>query len=160
MARGILPGHMVPVREGPTLGHPRRYGPSMHIVSAVFVENYDTRPAPGPSTRLDLQGVFFSLAAPSPVPVTIEPHLLAIIYCPTDEAGQGVFEVVFRRGPHEDDEQLARNVSPFSVDPGRFTARFVRGEIDFTEYGQVFAHCRVDPGPWHLVPLTLLPPAS
>lgn len=151
---------MAPVREGPTLGHPRRYGPSMHIVSAVFVENYDTRPAPGPSTRLDLQGVFFSLAAPSPVPVTIEPHLLAIIYCPTDEAGQGVFEVVFRRGPHEDDEQLARNVSPFSVDPGRFTARFVRGEIDFTEYGQVFAHCRVDRGPWHLVPLTLLPPAS
>ena len=132
----------------------------MHIVSALFVDRYDTRPAPGPSTRLDLSGVFFSMAAPQPVPVTIEPHLLAIIYCAPDEPGQGVFEVVFRSGPSEDDRQLARNVSPFTVEPGKFTARFVRGELEFEEYGQVMAHCRVDRGPWHLVPLTLLPPAS
>jgi hypothetical protein len=26
------------------------------------------------------------------------------------------------------------------------------------ELGQIFAHCRVDHGPWHLVPFTLLPP--
>jgi hypothetical protein len=24
----------------------------------------------------------------------------------------------------------------------------------------VFAHCRVDRGPWHVVPFTLLPPLS
>lgn len=132
----------------------------MNIVSALFVDRYETRQAPGPSTRLDLTGVYFSLAAPSPVPVTIEPHLLAMIYCPSDESGQGVFEVVFRTGPHESDDQLARNVSPFNVEPGKFTARFVRGELEFTDYCQIVAHCRVNTGPWHLVPLTLLPPAT
>jgi hypothetical protein len=130
----------------------------MQIVSALFVEGFDMRQAPGPSTRIDITGVFFSMAAPHRVPVTIEPHLLALIYCPSDEAGQGIFEVVFRRGADEDSEQVARNVSPFTVDPGRFTYRLVRGELEFAAYGPVMAHCRIDRGPWHLVPLTLLPP--
>jgi hypothetical protein len=69
-----------------------------------------------------------------------------------------VFEVIFRKGFEEDAEQIARNVSPFTVDPGKFTYRLVKGELDFTEYGQIFAHCRVDHCPWHLVPFTLLPP--
>ena len=51
-------------------------------------------------------------------------------------------------------------MSPFTVDPGKFTYRLVRGELEFAEYGQIFAHCRVDRGPWHLVPLTLLPPVG
>jgi hypothetical protein len=132
----------------------------MHIVSALFVENFALRQAPGPSTRIDLTGVFFSLAAPSPVPVTIDPHLVALIYCRPEESGSGVFEVVFRAGPDEQDEELARNVSPFTVEPGKFTYRLVRGELELTAYRQVFAHCRVDRGPWHLVPLTLLPPVA
>ncbi|MFZ1491672.1 MAG: hypothetical protein WAS51_17170 [Ilumatobacteraceae bacterium] len=131
----------------------------MQILSALFVENFELRAAPGPSTRIDITGAFFSMAAPSPVPVTVAPHLLALISCDPDERGEGVFEVVYRRGRGEDDEQLARNVSPFSVEPGKFTYRLVRGEVEFTEYGQVFAHCRVDRGPWLLVPLTLLAPA-
>jgi hypothetical protein len=130
----------------------------MHIVSALFVENFEMREAPGPSTRIDMTGVMFSQAAPSPVPVTITPHLVALIYCPDGESGSGVFEVIFRRGTGEDDEQIARNVSPFTVEPGKFTYRLVRGELEFDDYGQVFAHCRVDRGPWHLVPFTLLPP--
>ena len=130
----------------------------MQIVFALFVENFEMRQAAGPSTRLDLSGVMFSMAAPSSAPVTIEPHLLALIFCPDDEPGSGVFEVVFRRGLDEDSEQIARNVSPFTVEPGKFTYRLVRGELDFEDYGQVFAHCRVDQGPWHLVPFTLLPP--
>ena len=130
----------------------------MQIVSALFVEHFELRQAPGPATRIDLTGAMFSMAAPGPVPVTIDPHLVALIWCPTDEAGQGVFEVVFRNGPAEDDEQIARNVSPFSVEPGKFTYRLVRGELEFIEYRQIFAHCRVDRGPWHLVPFTLLPP--
>jgi hypothetical protein len=132
----------------------------MHIVSALFVENFAMRQAPGPSTRIDLTGAMFSMAAPSPVPVTVSPHLVALIYCPPSEAGSGVFEVVFRNGMDESDEQIARNVSPFTVEPGKFTYRLVRGELEFTEYRQVFAHCRIDRGPWHLVPLTLLPPAA
>jgi hypothetical protein len=130
----------------------------MHIVSALFVENFEMRQAPGPSTRIDLTGAMFSMAAPSPAPVTISPHLIALIYCAADEPGQGVFEVAFRKGTGADDEQVARNVSPFNVDPGKFTYRLVRGELEFPAYGQIFAHCRVDHGPWHLVPFTLLPP--
>ena len=132
----------------------------MQIVSALFVENFEMRQAPGPSTRIDLTGAMFSMAAPSTVPVTISPHLVALISCGADEPGNGIFEVVFRKGRSEDDEQVARNVSPFTVEPGKFTYRLVRGELEFTEYGQIVAHCRIDRGPWHLVPLTLLPPVS
>ena len=107
-----------------------------------------------------MTGVMFSQASPSPVPVTITPHLVALIYCNDDESGNGVFEVVFRRGTDDASEQVARNVSPFTVEPGKFTYRLVRGELEFPDYGQVFAHCRVDQGPWHLVPFTLLPPAA
>jgi|SRR5215213_3633209 len=136
----------------------------MHIVAALFVETFEMRQAPGPATRVDITGAMFSMAAPEPVPLTIAPHLLALIYCPADGSGQGVFEVVFRRTddpdvpPHEEDT-VARNVSPFNVELGKFTYRLVRGELEFAQYGQVFAHCRVDHGPWTIVPFTLLPPA-
>ena len=135
----------------------------MHIVAALFVENFELRQAPGPSTRIDLTGAMFSMAAPEAVPVTITPHLVALIYCSPAESGQGVFEVIFRRtddpeAPANDDDLVARNVSPFNVEPGKFTYRLVRGELQFPDYGQVFAHCRIDRGPWTLVPFTLLPP--
>lgn len=143
-------------------GHPQLTADTlgaMQIVSALFVENFAMRQAPGPSSRIDLTGAMFSMAAPSPAPVTVAPHLVALIYCPPGENGNGVFEVVFRKGVEEDSEQVARNVSPFNVEPGKFTYRLVRGELEFPDYGQVFAHCRVDRNPWHLVPFTLLPPA-
>ncbi len=130
----------------------------MQIVSALFVENFELRQAPGPSTRIDITGAMFSMAAPSPAPVTISPHLVGLIFCAPGEPGSGVFEVVFRKGLSQDDAEMARNVSPFSVEPGKFTYRLVKGELEFEEYGQIFAHCRVDRGPWHLVPFTLLPP--
>jgi hypothetical protein len=104
--------------------------------------------------------VLFAQAAPEPVPLTITPHLDGLIDGPDGDSGSGVFEVVFRRGVEEDSEQVARNVSPFTVEPGKFTYRLVRGELEFPDYGQVFAHCRVDQGPWHLVPFTLLPPVG
>lgn len=132
----------------------------MQIVAALFVENFELRQAPGPSTRIDITGAMFSMAAPGPVPVTIAPHLVVLVHCPTDEPGSGVLEVVFRDGPTEEDEQLARNVSPFTVEPGKFTYRLVRAELELQEYGQVFAHCRIDRGHWHLVPFTLLAPVA
>jgi hypothetical protein len=136
----------------------------MHIVAALFVDTFNMREAPGPATRIDITGAMFSMAAPEPAPLTITPHLLGLIYCPPTETGQGVFEVVFRRtddpeAPSTDEDTVARNVSPFNVEPGKFTARLVRGELEFQDYGQVFAHCRVDRGPWTVVPFTLLPPA-
>lgn len=130
----------------------------MHIISALFIDTFEMIPSPGPSTRIDLKGVFFSLVAPTALPTTIEPHLMALIYCQADEPGNGVFEVVFRRGLDPDSEQLARHVSPFSVEPGKFTYRLVRGSLELSEYGQCFAHCRVGQGSWTFVPLTLLPP--
>jgi hypothetical protein len=130
----------------------------VQIVAALFVEQFNMRQAPGPAARLDLQGVMFSMAAPSPPPVTIDPHLIALLYCTPDEPGSGIFEVVFRRGLDEDSEQVARNVSPFTVEPGKFTYRLVRGELEFSDLGTVFAHCRIDRGPSTVVPFTLLAP--
>ena len=130
----------------------------MHIISALFIDTFEMIPSPGPSTRIDLKGVFFSLVAPTDLPTTIEPHLMALIYCQADEPGNGVFEVVFRRTLDPESEQLARHVSPFTVEPGKFTYRLVRGSLELSEYGQCFAHCRVGRGSWTFVPLTLLPP--
>lgn len=136
----------------------------MQIVAALFVENFEMRQAPGPSTRIDLTGAMFSMAAASEPPVEIAPHLVALIHCPSDESGSGVFEVVFRSERDPDglatDDPVARNVSPFTVEPGRFTYRLVRAELPFTDYATVFAHCRVDRGPWTIVPFTLLPPVA
>ncbi len=130
----------------------------MQIISALFVENFALRQAPGPSTRIDLTGAFFSIVAPTPAPTTIDPHLVVLIYCTPNEPGNSLLEVIFREGPGPEDNQLARNVSPFTVEPGKFTYRLVRGELLLNSYTQIFAHCRIATGPWHLVPLTLLEP--
>jgi hypothetical protein len=128
----------------------------MDIVSALFAENIDLRAAPGPSTRVDLTGIMFSLPAPTEPPVTVAPHLIVLIRCRADEPGQGVLEVVFTNGGGE---QIARNVSPFTVEPGKFTYRLIRGELEFPELGTVEANCRLLPnGAVTTVPLTLLAP--
>ncbi len=128
----------------------------MDIVAAVFIENIELRPAPGPSTRIDLTGVHFSSAAPSPVPVTVEPHLVVLVRCPDDGATTGALETVYTR----DGEQVARNVQPLEVEPGKFAYRLVRAELEFAEYGTVEAAVRIDHGPMTTVPFTLLPPAD
>jgi hypothetical protein len=127
------------------------------IVSALFVESLDIRPVPGPSTRIDLMGVMFSLPAPTPAPVTLTPHLVVLIRCRPDEAGQGTLEVTFL---DEKGEQVARNASPFQVEPGKFTYRLVRGELTYEDYGTIEAHCRINQGAPTVVPLTLLPPVE
>ncbi len=128
----------------------------MTIVAAVFMEDIALRPAPGPSTRIDLTGVHFSMAAPRPAPVTIEPHLVVLVHCPVDVPGEGALETVYRR----DGEQIARNVQPLTVEPGKFAYRLVRAELSFDDYGSVQADVRIDLGPVISVPFTLLPPAG
>jgi hypothetical protein len=126
----------------------------MDIVAALFMESIDLKPAfPGGPTQIDLGGVHFSAAPPSPPPVTVAPHMVVLVRCGADEAGSGVLEVVFRR----DGEQVARNVQPLQVDPGMFTYRLVRAEVDFADYGTVEAHCRVGEGHVTVVPYTLVP---
>jgi hypothetical protein len=127
----------------------------MDIVAALFVDEIDVRQVAGPSTRIDLTGVQFSAAAPEPVPLTWAPHLVVIVRCGPDESGEGVLEVTYHRG----DVQVARNVQPLTVEPGKFSYRLVRAELEFDDYGSVEARCHVDTGPVTVVPYTLLPPA-
>lgn len=126
----------------------------MDIVAALFIDDIELRPVPGPSTRIDLTGVQFSAAAPSPVPLVWAPHLVVIVRCRPDEAGRGALEVAYHRG----DERIARNVQPLQVEPGKFNYRLVRAELEFDDYGTVEARCRVDDSPVVTVPYTLLPP--
>jgi hypothetical protein len=126
------------------------------IVAALFTETFDMRQAPGPSTRLDLKGVYFSMAAPGPFPVTVEPHLVVLLRCPPGDSGAAALETVYQR----DGEQVARNAQPVTVEPGRFGYRLVRAELTFDGPGTVEAHVRLDDGHTTVVPLTLLPPAD
>jgi hypothetical protein len=126
----------------------------MDILAALFIESIDVRTVEGPSTRIDLTGAHFSCVAPGPLPLTWAPHLVVIVHCPHDHPGHATLEVTYRR----DGDQIARNAQPLQVDPGKFSYRLVRGELDFTEFGTIEAHCRIDGGPETVVPYTLLPP--
>ncbi len=130
----------------------------MDIVAALFTEDLQLREAPGPSTRIDLGGVMFSMAAPGAAPVTVTPHLVVLVRCRADEPGEGVLVVEFL---DEAGEQVARNASPFQVEPGKFTYRLVRAELTYaTVPSTIEAHCRIAQGPVTAVPLTLLAPTS
>lgn len=126
----------------------------MHIIAALFIDGIDIRQVPGPSTRIDLSGVQFSAPAPSAPPFTLEPHLVVLVHNPPDAAPSAALEVVYTR----DGEQVARNVQPLQVEPGKFNYRLVRAQLDFDELGTVEAHCRLDLGPVTTVPFTVLPP--
>lgn len=126
----------------------------MQIVSALFADDIAVRQAEGGAARIDLTGIQFSAAAPGPFPVTVTPHLIVIVRCPADEPGTGALEVVFRL----DGDQIARNVQPLQVDPGRFAYRLVRAELEYPQEGTVEAHCRIDMGDVTVVPYTLLEP--
>lgn len=126
----------------------------MEILAALFIEGIDLRQVAGPSTRIDLTGIQFSTVAPSAPPFTIEPHLVVIVHCPYDARPSAALEVVYKRGG----EQIARNVQPLEVEPGKFNYRLVRAELEFADYGPIEAHCRLDMGPVTVVPYLLLAP--
>ena len=128
----------------------------MQILAALFVDDMQMRQVPGPATRIDLTGVQFSAAAPEPLPYTWTPHLCVLIHCPADHRAMSALTVEFDL----DGEQVARNVQPLQIEPGRFGRQLVRPEITFERYGTVFARCRIDAGPVVSVPFTLLPPAA
>lgn len=128
----------------------------MHILSALYIDTIDVRSVAGPSTRIDLGGVKFSEAAPGPFPVTVEPHLVVLVYNPPGAKSDAALEVTYWRG----EEQIARNVQPLSVEPGKFNYRLVRAELVFDEPGTVEAHCRIDLADPVVVPFTLLAPVE
>ncbi|MGH9223399.1 MAG: hypothetical protein ACRD2W_06360 [Acidimicrobiales bacterium] len=126
----------------------------MDILAAVFVEGINQRQAPGPATRIDLTGVMFSLQAPSAPPVTLSPHLVVLLRCRPEENGQGTLEVEFL---DSEGKQVARNVQPVAIEPGKFGRQLVKGELAFEGYGTIEAHCHITGGNDVVVPLTLLP---
>lgn len=133
---------------GPTAG--------MQILAALFIDDIDLRQIDGPTTRIDLGGVQFSAPAPSGGDFTWAPHLVVIVRADSDHAGTAVLEVVFT----VDGEQLARNVQPLQVDPGKFSYRLVRAEIEVNAPTTVHAHVRLDQGPATVVPFNHLPPVA
>ena len=126
----------------------------MEIVAALFIDTIELRQVAGPSTRIDLGGVQFSAPAPGPFPVTVSPHLVVMVRCPTDAKSTAALEVTF----HRDGEQIARNVQPLAIEPGKFNYWLVRAELAFDEPGTIEACCRVDLGPVTTVPYTVLAP--
>lgn len=129
----------------------------MQILSALFVEGFDFRQVEGPSTRIDLTGVYFSLLADN-LPTTLEPHMVVLIHCSEDESGSDMLEVSFTR----DGEEVARNRQPVMIEPGKFGYQLVRAELDFDRPGTAIAHCALASTPDReiAVPLTLLPPVA
>jgi hypothetical protein len=128
----------------------------MDIIAALFIDSIDIRQVPGPSTRIDLSGIQFSAPAPSAPPFSLEPHLVVLVRNPAGGASNAALEVIYTR----DGDQVARNVQPLQVEPGKFNYRLVRAQLDFEDYGTVEARCRLDMGPVTVVPYTVLPPVS
>ncbi|HVV37696.1 MAG TPA: hypothetical protein VHC63_13885 [Acidimicrobiales bacterium] len=128
----------------------------MQILAALFIDTIDFRQVEGPATRIDLGGVQFSFVSPDPLPVHLTPHLVVLVSCAADEPGTAALVVSFT---DEAGSEIARNVQPLQVEPGKFGYRLVRAELTWEAYGTVSAHCRLDDGPETVVPLTLLSPA-
>ncbi|MEE3251385.1 MAG: hypothetical protein VX268_03950 [Actinomycetota bacterium] len=126
----------------------------MEILAALFFEGLELRPASGGVTKIDLTGIHFSMAAPTPVPLTVAPHLMVLVHCPEGASPTAALEVIFTK----DGERVARNAQSLQVEPGRFGYRLVRAEVEIEDYGTIEAHCRVDQGPVTVVPFTILPP--
>lgn len=133
-----------------------RTDPEMQILAALFIDDIDLRQVDGPSTRIDLGGIQFSAAAPSEDEFLWAPHLVVIVRADAGHSGTAVLEAVFT----VDGEQVARNVQPLQVDPGKFSYRLVRAEVDVTAPTTIVAHVRLDDGPTTLVPFNHLVPIS
>lgn len=127
----------------------------MQILAALFIDTIDLRPVPGPSTRIDLGGVKFSEVPADGYPATIEPHLVVLVHNPPGGAPDAVLEVTYHLGG----EQVARNVQPLQVEPGKFNYRLVRAELTVDAPATVEAHARIGQGDPTVVPFTLLPTA-
>jgi hypothetical protein len=127
--------------------------PEMQILAALFIDDIDLRQIAGPTTRIDLGGVQFSAPVESNDTFTWAPHLVVIVRADADHSGSAVLEVRFTI----DDEQVARNVQPLQVDPGKFSYRLVRAEVEISGPVTVEAHVRLDEGSVTVVPFTHLP---
>jgi len=128
----------------------------MEIVAALFVEAIDFRKVEGDATRIDITGAFFSTAVPS-YPAQLTPHLVVLVRSAAGSDANATLETVFVR---DSGEEIGRNRQAFTVEPGKFGYRLVRGELEFPGPGTVEARCTiVESGSAVTVPLTALPSA-
>jgi hypothetical protein len=125
----------------------------MEIVAALFVESIDFRQVEGPATRIDITGAFFSVRAQE-FPAHLSPHLVVLVRVAKDGDGNGTLETRF---VNEAGEEVGRNAQQFSVEPGKFGYRLVKGELEFDQPGTIEAHCTItETGSSVVVPLTVL----
>ncbi|HMS24872.1 MAG TPA: hypothetical protein PKB15_04150 [Acidimicrobiia bacterium] len=108
----------------------------MKFIAGLFVENINFRKNEQDSTRIDIEGAFFSFAPPS-YPTTFQPHLILLVSAVGSDRAADTLVVEFLKG----EEVLARNVQPCPVEPGKFGYRLVKPEIEFTEPTTVIARC-------------------
>lgn len=108
----------------------------MKFIAGLYVENIDFRKDASESTKIDIDGAFFSFA-PESYPTTFNPHLVLLISGVGSTISADTLVVEFKRG----DEVVARNVQPCPVEPGKLGYRLVKPEIEFTEPGTVVATC-------------------
>ena len=73
------------------------------------------------------------------------------IHSDHESSGAGVLEVTY----HFEENQIARNVQPLQIEPGLFAYRLIRAELELTDTGTVFAHCRLNQDDPIMVPLTI-----
>ena len=128
----------------------------MEIVAALFIEDVNFRQVAGPSTRIDITGVYFSTIIES-FPSTLTPHLLVLLRAESDDARSGTLEVTFVR--EGTDDEVGRSRQPVFINPpGKFFRQLVRPELEFTEPGTIEARCVItETGSRVTVPLTVMP---
>ena len=123
----------------------------MKILAALFIDDISMFEIENGLTRLNLSGVQFTIAVSEPFPLTLAPHLVVLIHSDHESSGAGVLEVTY----HFKENQIARNVQPLQIEPGLFAYRLIRAELELTDTGTVFAHCRLNQDDPIMVPLTI-----
>lgn len=108
----------------------------MKFVAGIYVENINFRKNEEGLTRIDIDGGFFSFS-PESYPVVYQPHLVLLISAINSNISNDTLIVEFFKG----DEQVARNVQPCPVEPGKFGYRLVKPEIEFSEPSTIVAKC-------------------
>ncbi len=124
----------------------------MKFVAGLYVENINFRKNDEGSTRIDIDGGFFSFS-PGSYPSTFQPHLVLLISgIDSPIANDTLIVEFFKNGV-----QIARNVQPCPVEPGKFGYRLVRPELEFSEPSTIIARCTLtDSNETIEIPLTAI----
>ncbi len=108
----------------------------MKFVSGLYIDNVNFRKDESGSTKIDIDGAFFSFK-PQSYPILFNPHLVLLINAVDSEISNDTLVVEFKKG----EEVVARNVQPCPIEIGKFGYRLVKPEIEFTEPGTITAFC-------------------